>query len=69
MKCKVQLTQVVTLVVEGKSEDQIQDWLNGTTPEEAYLLAYDGNPTTAYYEEIICSVDKNSKVDYVIEEV
>ena len=68
MKCKVQLTHTVTMVVEGKSEDQIQDWLNATTPEEAYLLAYDGSPTTTYYEEIICSVGENSRVDYVIEE-
>ena len=68
MKCRVQLTHVVTLVVEGKSEDQIQDWLNATTPEEAYLLAYGGSPTTDYYEEIMCSVGENSKADYVIEE-
>lgn len=70
MKCKVQLMQVVTLTVEGKSEDQIQDWLNATTPEEAYLLAYNngGNPTTTYDEEIICTVGKNLKADYIIKE-
>ena len=70
MKCRVQLTQVVTLTVEGKSEDQIQDWLSGITPEEAYLLAYNngGNPTTTYDEEVLGVVSKNVRVDYVIKE-
>lgn len=70
MKCRVQLTHVVTLVVEGKSENQIQDWLNATTPEEAFLLAHNngGHPGTSYNEEIICSVGENLKADYVIEE-
>lgn len=70
MKCKVRLTHTVELFVEGKSEDQIQDWLNNTTPEEAYLLAYnnDGNPDTEYDEEIICEVRDDSEVDYVIKE-
>jgi hypothetical protein len=58
------------MIVEGQSADKIQNWLNITTPEEAYLLAYNngGKPTTSYEEEIMYSVDQNSKVDYVINE-
>ena len=58
------------MFVEGKSEDQIQDWLNNTTPTEAYLLAYnnDGQPDSEYDEEIICEVRNDSVVDYVIGE-
>lgn len=69
MKCKVRLTHTVELFVEGESRDQIQDWLAGTTPEEAYFLAYDngGQPDTDYEEDIVCEVSKNSVVDYVIE--
>lgn len=70
MKCKVRLTHTVILFVEGKSEDQIQDWLNNTTPTEAYLLAYnnDGKPNSEYDEEIICEVRDDSEVDYMIKE-
>ena len=68
MKCRVQLTHTVTMIVEGKSEGQIQDWLNETTPEEAYLLAYGSGATTDYHKEIICFVDEDIKTDYVIEE-
>ena len=70
MKCKVRLTHTVELYVEGKSEEQIQDWLAGTTPEEACLLAYDNGKQaeSKYDEEIICVVRDDSKVDYVINE-
>lgn len=70
MKCKVKLTHTVTLFVEGKSEDQIRDWLVQTTPEEAYLLAYDNGHKveSEYDEEIICEVRDDSEVDYVIKE-
>ena len=70
MKCKVRLTHTVTLFVEGKSENQIQDWLCETTPEEAYLLAYDNGrqAESEYAEEIICEVRDDSEVDYVIKE-
>lgn len=67
MKCKVRLTRTVELIVEGKSEEQIQDWLNCTTPEGAYLAA-DGGVDDNYCEEIVCCVDDNSEVNYVIEE-
>lgn len=68
MKCKVRLTHTVTLFVEGKSEDQIQDWLAKTTPEEAYLASYGRNVDSEYDEEIICEVRDDSEVDYVIKE-
>lgn len=69
MKCKVRLTHTVTLFVEGESENQIQDWLAKTTPEEAYLLAYENSqPESDYSEEIICEVREDSIVDYVIRE-
>ena len=70
MKCKVRLTHTVTLFVEGKSEEQITDWLAQTTPEEAYLLAYDNGKQveSEYDEEIVCCVREDSVVDYVIKE-
>lgn len=67
MKCKVRLTRVVELFVEGKDEDTIMDWLRQTTPERAYLLA-DGDVEESYDEEIICPVRDDSIVDYIIEE-
>ncbi len=70
MKCKVKLTHTVTLFVEGESEDQIRDWLVQTTPEEAYLLAYDNSDQveSEYDEDIVCIVRDDSVVDYVIKE-
>lgn len=67
MKCKVRLTRIVELFVEGKDEDAIMDWLRGTTPEEAYQLA-DGAADDSYDEEIIFPVRDDSDVDYVIKE-
>ena len=66
MKCKVRLMYTVELSVEGESEEAIQDWLNRTTPEEAYFLA-DGSDVK-YDEEIVCVIGDDSKVNYVIEE-
>ena len=66
MKCKVRLTYSVDLVVEGNSEDEIYDWLNNTTPEEAYHLA-DGDVDENYEEEILCVISNDVSVDYVIE--
>lgn len=68
MKCKVRLTHTVELYVEGKSEDQIQDWLAKTTPEEAYLLSNGYAVDSEYDEEIVCVVREDSEVDYVIKE-
>lgn len=68
MKCKVRLTRMVEMFVEGKDEDAIMDWLRQTTPEEAYRLA-DGHVNREDYdEEIVCPVRDDSVVDYVIEE-
>ena len=67
MKCKVKLMCTVEMYVEGKSEEAIQEWLNKTTPEQAYLMA-DG-ADVEYDEEIICEVRDDSEVDYVIEEI
>ena len=67
MKCKVRLTRTVELIVEGKSEDSILDWLYTTTPEGAYLEA-NGCVDEEYSEEIICPVRDDSKVDYIIKE-
>ena len=71
MKCKVRLTYSVELYVEGKDEEEIQEWLNNTTPEGARSLAcYQnnsvGNVSESYNEEIICPVREDSIVDYVI---
>lgn len=67
MKCKVMLTRTVELIVEGRDEEAIMDWLYQTTPEQAYLLA-DGDVEDEYNEEIICYVREDSVVNYVIKE-
>ena len=67
MKCKVRFTRTVEIFVEGKSEEAIVDWMNQSTPEEAYCLA-DGGADEEYNEEIVCVVDDNSVVNYVIKE-
>ena len=67
MKCKVRLTYTVEMFVEGQSEEEIQEWLLYTTPQEAKEVAI--NPVDEFYdEEIICPVREDSDVDYVIEE-
>lgn len=65
MKYKVKLTHTVELFVEGKSMDDVQDWLNQTTPSQAKKLA-DRSVYEDYSEEIICPVADNSVVDYII---
>lgn len=67
MKCKVRLTRTVEMIVEGKDEDTILDWLYQTTPEGAYLAA-DGDVEDTYDDEIVCRVSDNAEVNYVIEE-
>ena len=68
MKAKVRLTHTVELFVESESIDKIQDWLAGTTPEEAYMFAYNNGRCVEsnYEEDIICEVRDDSEVDYVI---
>lgn len=65
MKCKVRLTHTVEMFVEGKSEDAIYDWICSATPLFAYEVA-EGKVYDKYSEEILCTVDDNSEVDYVI---
>lgn len=70
MKCKVRLTYEVEMFVEGPSEESIHEWLLCTTPQEAKECAYQNGKIVSenYDEEIVCYVDDNSEVDYVIEE-
>ena len=67
MKCKVRLTRTVELFVEGESEEAIMDWLSQTTPEGAYLATDGDVECDEYDEEIICVINDDSEVDYVIE--
>lgn len=65
MKAKVKLTYSVTLNVEGKDMDAIQDWLNSTTPMEvAEPNKYDYEEE--YEEEIIRVLNDNAKVNLKI---
>lgn len=68
MKCKVKLSRVIELYVEGKDEDAIMDWLYQTTPEEACRLAGGHVSREDYEEEIVCTVSEDYVVDYVIPE-
>lgn len=70
MKCKVRLSYEVEMFVEGESEEAIQEWLLCNTPQEAKECAYQNGKIVSenYDEEIVCYVDDNSEVDYVIEE-
>lgn len=66
MKCKVRLSYTIEMFVEGKSEEEIAEWLNNTTPSEAKELAGNNMVNEDYNEEIICNVRDDSVVDYVI---
>ena len=68
MKCKVRLTRTVELLVEGKNEDAIMDWLRCTTPEEAFKLAKGQVHSDSYDEEIVHTIRANAVVNYVIKE-
>ena len=67
MKCKVRLTQTVELIVKGKDEEAIMDWLRQTTPEEAFEMS-NGMATTSYDEEILYKINNNVVAGYVIKE-
>lgn len=67
MKCKVRLTQEVELIVEGRDEEAIMDWLSQTTPEEAFELSK-GMASTSYDEEILYKINSNVVAGYVIKE-
>ena len=66
MKCKVKLTYSVEMYVEGESEEAIINWMDHTTPMEAKDLA-ENFVWDDYSDEIICRVQDNSVVDYVIQ--
>ena len=66
MKCKVRLTYSVEMFVEGESEEAIVEWLACTTPTEAKNLA-ENYVEEDYSEEIICHIQDDSVVDYVIQ--
>lgn len=65
MKCKVKLTMSVELIVKGKSEEEIQDWLNTTSPLEIIdrKIPHD----ESYDEEILKFVHDDVQEDYVSE--
>ena len=67
MKARVRLTHTVELVVEGKDEDAIRDWMLFTTPGEAWDML-NGQVEEHYEEEIINYVADDMPVDYVIED-
>ena len=69
MKAKVRLTHTVEMFVDGKSKEEIQEWLTNTTPNEAKSFAEKNGKWVEedYSEEIICSVRDDSYVDYKIE--
>lgn len=66
MKCKVRLTYAVEMFVEADSMDSVTEWLNNTTPAEAKAMATN-MVEEDYSEEVICQVQDDSIVDYVIQ--
>ena len=65
MKCKVRLTRIVEMYVEGKDEETIMDWLREHTPEDAYYLT-GGDINDRYDEEILYPIRDDADVDYII---
>lgn len=65
MKCKVKLTMSVELIVKGKSEEEIQDWLNTTSPLE--IVDTNIPHDESYDEKILYYVHDDVQEDYVIE--
>lgn len=68
MKCKVRLTRTVEMIVEGRDEEEIMDWLRETTPEEAFELSM-CKAKDFYDEDILNDVPNHIIADYVIGEV
>jgi hypothetical protein len=70
MIAKVRLTHTVEAFVKTNSDDQLQDWLNATTPSQAKELiqANKGYVSEDYSEEILCHVMDNSDYDIDISE-
>lgn len=65
MKCKVKLTMSVELIVKGKSEEEIRNWLNTTSPLE--IVDTEIPHDASYEEEILQFVHDDFPEDYVIE--
>ena len=65
MKCKVRLSLSVELIVKGKTEEEIQEWLNTTSPLEIIdtKIPHD----ESYDERILQYVHDEVLEDYVIE--
>ena len=65
MKCKVRLSLSVELIEKGKTEEEIQEWLNTTSPLEIIdaKIPHD----ESYDEEILKFVHDDVQEDYVIE--
>lgn len=55
MEAKVRLNYSIELVVEADNLEQLQDWVNGTTPDEAREMAEKNNRIIDenYSEEIL----------------
>lgn len=70
MKARVRLSYSVELVVEADNLEQLQDWVNGTTPDEAREMAEKNNRIVDedYSEEILCPVRYDSTSDVSIKE-
>ena len=65
MIARVRLTYAVDVTVKGESQEQIVEWMNRTSPTEAFKEA----SKSGYYveenygEEFICPVMENSDYD------
>lgn len=70
MKARVRLSHTVELVVEADSEDQVQDWLSGNTPDKAREVAEWNNRAVDedYSEEILHYVTEDVFPDVSIKE-
>lgn len=70
MKARVKLTYSVELVVEADNLEQLQDWVNGTTPDEAREMAEKNNRIVDedYSEEILYPVSDDGTSDVSIKE-
>ena len=70
MKCKVRLSYEVEMIVEGDSEETVNEWLLNTTPQEARDLAGANGRfiSESYEEEILNYVGDGFEADYIIEE-
>lgn len=68
MKARVRLNYSIELVVEADNLEQLQDWVNGTTPDEAREMAEKNNRIVDedYSEEILCPVRDDSTSDVSI---